>query len=725
MLRASALACSPRGSPWITVGGPERRVMSETEKPLLTARGALLDRNDIAQILRGVLATIGVAAIAALGVGFYFDDHVALAAALVSLLSVPLLVWLLRAQREALAALGTALLLLAVAVVVVSQGDGLLDVGMLIFPGVIVIGSVLLEQRYATLMSVAAVLSAAAIGVAQAQGLVGAGHGLHATPRDALNATLLLTAVAIFVRILSNALYRGLHRAYLTEQTRIEIFNAVAEGIAIFDATSGKLLDINDTARHMLGVAGHTKSIDLGVFAPAEIAQDSRNLQVLQQVPADSERIISWTRPLASGRELQADVALKRVTLGGQVCIIAVARDVTEQSALREQVRQSEQLRAVGQLAGGIAHDFNNQLTGIIASASILELELQDPKLLGHVQMIQRCGTRSADLTRELLAFSRRGKTPHRHVDCHSLIAEVVALLSRSIDKRIVIEQRLGALPPYTMGDSSLLENALLNLALNACDAMPKGGNLGFHSKTVQVPSGLRSGSIPASLGPGDYIQLSVSDTGMGIEPEVLERIFEPFFTTKTKGHGMGLSAVYGTLHSHGGLVTVDSTVGAGTTFHLFLPRVAAPAEADRDSVVTELARVGAELLGVRVLLADDESDVAQVICGVLEQRGATVVACRDGRSALQEFQQSAGAFDLVILDQMMPELSGAQVLTSIRAHGSRVPVLITSGFTGDEAQLSFAAADGFLRKPFSADDLQKAVRKLLRKQLRLASSQA
>lgn len=695
-------------------------------EPGLKAHGALLERADIGLLLRGVLATVAVAAAASSVVGLYFHDRIALVAGLMMLAASPPLLMLLRARRESWVALGISLLVLGLAVFVVAQGEGIFDIGMLLFPGVIVISGLLLDQRSFTLMSVLTVASAIAIGFAHAEGYLIPHLAPRALHRDVFHAAILLTTMAVFVRIMTNALYRGLHRAYLTEQTRHEIFHAVAEGIALFDSETGKVLDMNDPARQILGLDEDRRSAcDLGILAAAEVPAGQRIAAVVALVPSEGEHVFDWRRGAGGGRDLVAEVVLKRVTLGGQPCLIAVARDVTEQYTLREQIRESEQLRAIGQLAGGIAHDFNNQLTGIVASASMLELELKhDPKLLSYTQMILRCGMRSADLTRELLAFARRGKTTHRAVECHALIDEVVALLSRSIDKRIIIEQRLQQGRLYTLGDPSLLENAVLNLALNARDAMPGGGVLRFETKSVLIQHGLRNAATPASLPAGEYLQLSVSDTGLGMDAATRARIFEPFFTTKTHGHGMGLAAVYGTVQLHAGMVTVQSTPGAGTTFDMYLPRVAPPQDLDRDSEVGLVTRQGsAEFAGVRVLLADDEPDVAQIIARGLEQLGATVEIQTDGKDALHRFRKAPADFDLVILDQMMPELTGTQVLSLIRAQHATVPVLLTSGYTGEEDQATLAAADALLKKPFSIIELQIIVRKLLKHRTRRANA--
>src|SRR5512138_640010 len=252
--------------------------------------------------------------------------------------------------------------------------------------------------------------------------------------------------------------------------------------------------------------------------------------------------------------------------------------DVTERRRMEERLRQAEKLQGIGRLAGGVAHDFNNQLTGILANADFLVGALGGAaELRTAAEEIRAGAQRSARLTRQLLAFARKGNVVAIPVDVHEAIADVITLLRRSIDKRIAISTDLRAVPSVVIGDPTQLHNALLNLALNARDAMPEGGTLRFATRRVDPPPERRAG-LHAPLPPGPLVELSVSDDGAGMDAETLAHVFEPFFTTKPAGEGtgLGLASVYGTIESHGGAITVASAPGRGTTFTMWLPRAEA-----------------------------------------------------------------------------------------------------------------------------------------------------
>lgn len=253
--------------------------------------------------------------------------------------------------------------------------------------------------------------------------------------------------------------------------------------------------------------------------------------------------------------------------------IFAVVRDLTETRRMQEQLHHIEKMDAIGQLAGGIAHDFNNQLVGILGFAELLSRRLEAPELKRFAEGIVTAARRSADLTQSLLAFSRRGKRRSEQVDVHALIGEVVMLLVHTIDKRIVVKPDFRASSPTVQGDPAQLQNALLNLALNARDAMVGGGELTLSTDDLVLDEE-GCASFDQELRPGRYLFVSVSDTGMGMSEATRKRIFEPFFTTKG-GHGLGLGlpAVYGSVRSHGGAITVNSEVGQGTTFQIYLPQ--------------------------------------------------------------------------------------------------------------------------------------------------------
>ncbi|MCK5578387.1 MAG: PAS domain S-box protein, partial [Planctomycetes bacterium] len=253
--------------------------------------------------------------------------------------------------------------------------------------------------------------------------------------------------------------------------------------------------------------------------------------------------------------------------------MVTVRTDITERKEMEGRLRQSEKMEAIGRLAGGVAHDFNNQLTGIMGFADLLVSRLGDEKLRKYAENIVRSAKRSAGLTEQLLAFSRKGKYASDPVDIHRIINEVMELLRHSIDKRIILKQHMAASSSIIKGDSTQLQNAFLNLALNACDAMPKGGDLLFSTETVTLDEAWCQKQT-FEVVPGKYIRVSVQDSGVGIDPEIQKRIFEPFFTTKTEDRsiGMGLAAVYGTVKHHHGCILVESAPGRGSLFLFYLP---------------------------------------------------------------------------------------------------------------------------------------------------------
>jgi len=393
--------------------------------------------------------------------------------------------------------------------------------------------------------------------------------------------------------------------------------------------------------------------------------------------------------------------------------IVEHLRDVTDLKEAQERVIATEhrlahgqKMEAVGQLAGGIAHDFNNQLAGIMGYADLLRMELESqPRLLELAENVLQGARRSADLTAQLLAFARRGKYQEVDLDMHRLIFEVVSMLGHTIDKRIRIERGLAAQPFFIRGDPTQIQNTLLNLALNARDAMPDGGELRFETRNVSLSSDDWEGG-PFEIESGPFLQVSVSDTGIGISPEVQERMFEPFFTTKPegKGTGMGLAAVYGTIRHHRGALRVVSQQGRGSRFDLFFPSLADVVDCSSDHPN------GGQRSKPRrhVLLVDDDAVVRTATRRILERSGHVVTSCENGREAVEAFRAGWSSIDVVLLDMIMPEMDGYSTFEALREVDSNVVVLLFSGFSADDrvqALLDRGAA-GFLPKPFSVREL-------------------
>lgn len=393
--------------------------------------------------------------------------------------------------------------------------------------------------------------------------------------------------------------------------------------------------------------------------------------------------------------------------ISGKPTVLSTVMEITEQIRLQNQLYQSQKMDVVGQLAGGIAHDFNNMLAGIMAAAELLKRRLpSDERNSRLVDTIIEATTRSADLTRELLTFSRKGTSVLSPVRIHDTIAAVMSLLERTIDRQIELKVRLEGEQSVVMGDQTQLQNALLNLGVNARDAMPDGGTLSY-STTVKTLDENACRSMGIGLPPGDYLEIEVSDTGVGMTKTVMEHIFEPFFTTKSvgKGTGLGLSAVYGTVRSHQGDLYVQSEPGVGSVFKIFLPIV-------DEGVVPQITAVEVLAGNGGVLLVDDEEILRVVGRDLLEDLGYTVFLAENGEHALEVYSTHRCKISLIILDIIMPRMGGKEAFVRLRDLAPDLKVLFCSGFssegTGDE--LIKLGASGFIRKPYNRSELSRAV---------------
>lgn len=479
---------------------------------------------------------------------------------------------------------------------------------------------------------------------------------------------------------------------------------------------TGKLTFVNRWAYQLFG------------YSEAEFARGLTNLEMV--IPEDRERAVQAAQDTlagkSSGREyrgLKKDGTTfpmmvhstpilrdgKAVGLRGLIFDLTELKEAeSERDRLKEQLRHSEKMEAIGQLAGGVAHDFNNQLSAIMGFADIL-LECEtDPALHQYAENIAKACERSAELTKQLLAFARRGKYLSVPVDMGILIQEVAQLLQRSLDKRITIEVDLAPNPSMTLGDPSQLQNALMNLALNARDAMPDGGVLAFSDSCVDLDEE-QARKLSPGLAPGRYVQVMVADSGTGIPQELLPRIFEPFFTTKErgKGTGLGLASVYGTVQNHRGAISVQTEPGRGSRFTLLLPLLESPAAGATPDAST--LRVPAER---RVLVVEDEPLVGEMLVGMLQRFGYRADLAMDGVRALEIYREEWSRIDLVILDLVMPKMSGRDTFHAMKAVNPQVRVLLSSGYSvdGEAQQILNQGAFGFLQKPYQSKNLMAAL---------------
>lgn len=378
-----------------------------------------------------------------------------------------------------------------------------------------------------------------------------------------------------------------------------------------------------------------------------------------------------------------------------------------EKGKLQKQLNQSQKMDAIGQLAGGIAHDFNNMLGGILSAGELLAKYLpDDPKAERYHRIIVQSAGRAADLTRNLLTFSRSSNTAFVVVDVHTIISETITILKNTIDRRITVESDLTADQSSVMGDPSQLQSALLNLGINASQAMPDGGELSFTSRLLDVDD-LTCRTSTFDLKPGSYLAVEARDSGCGIESQHWDKIFEPFFTTKEQGQGtgLGLAAVYGTVKQHRGSISVYSEPDVGTTFQILLPLFA-----DGRTI----APVSQELIRGTgtILLVDDEEVMRITADAILEELGYRVLTADNGEEAVAIYEERRDDIDLVVLDMIMPVMNGKDCFVRLQQLEPNVRVILSSGFTKEEDldDMKKRGLKGFIRKPYLSGPLSRAV---------------
>jgi len=416
------------------------------------------------------------------------------------------------------------------------------------------------------------------------------------------------------------------------------------------------------------------------------------------------------------GNPVDVEISTHPVKIGAKSLVLGIVRDITERkrsemekSELEAQLRHAHKMEAIGQLAGGVAHDFNNMLAAVLGFADLIKQKYAavGPDLVKYVGRIQDAAKNMANLTAKLLAFARKGKLEMTVVSINDLIQDVIRLLEHTIDKKIQIVQRLCDGNPALFCDRTQVQNALLNLAVNARDAMPEGGALTFTTDTVEF-DGAAGDMSSFPIAPGRYVSVVVSDTGVGIDDAIKTKIFEPFFTTKEmgKGTGLGLASVYGTVKGHSGYIEVDSQAGKGASFRIYFPLSEMPSPMPLSALPMVKMGKGA------VLLVDDEELLRQMSEQMLSDIGYTVHTACNGEEAVAFYREHFQTIDVVILDLIMPKLGGYECFKELKKINPRVKALVTSGYAmnGQAQKTIDEGALGFLQKPFDLAVFSKAI---------------
>jgi two-component system cell cycle sensor histidine kinase/response regulator CckA len=400
-----------------------------------------------------------------------------------------------------------------------------------------------------------------------------------------------------------------------------------------------------------------------------------------------------------------------RSVLCGSDEVLVVVRNVTDKRRLEQQVLQSQKMESLGTLAGGIAHDFNNILAGILGYSSFLKSQMDSGHdFYKYLDTIERSASRAADLTSKLLSFTRGDRVNFRPLDLNRLVGETLEIIRHTVDRSIGIETRLDEALPTIEGDAGQIQQVVMNLCVNARDAMRGGGKLSIASSVCQV--GGADVEVPAGGKHGAYVRLSVSDSGCGMGKEVLPRIFDPFFTTKAKGEGsgLGLSVVYGIVKSHEGFVTVRSQPGRGTVFHVFFPVSGRPET--RENLLASPPSGRDEL----IFVVDDEEDIRSFIRDVLQSHGYRVLLAEDGARAVRLYEERWRQIDLVILDLVMPGIRGDEAFLKMKEVHAGVKALLSTGYSleGRAGELIARGIKGFIQKPYDFTRLLTEIRQVL-----------
>jgi PAS domain S-box-containing protein len=499
----------------------------------------------------------------------------------------------------------------------------------------------------------------------------------------------------------------ALHRSELSYR---QLFERHPVAMFVYDPETLRFLAVNE---HAVKNYGYTRDEFLSMSIEEIRPREDRE-KVLEAVGDPSRgRIVGelWRHLRKDGTLIEVSISADEIEFEGRSARLVLADDVTEKNQLQRQLQQTYKMEALGQLAGGVAHDFNNLLTVIngFSALALEELPSLDAPARVHIGEVQRAAERAADLTRQLLAYSRQQVLEKTSLDLNRVIRESEALLRRIIREDIVVTTELADELGHVLADQGQVTQVLMNLAVNARDAMRSGGRLTIRTRSVELDEGASAKLWGAP--PGEYVVLEVADTGLGMDEETVERLFEPFFTTKPvgQGTGLGLSTVFGIVKQSGGYIRADSAPGDGTTFTIYLPRNETRVREKRRPSSAS-THTGSET----ILVVEDEPIVRALIEKILTVRGYTVLLAADPEEALELSRRND--VDAVVTDVVMPSMSGPDLVEAIRLHRPDFPALFTSGYTRDaELRRGVGKAEvAFVQKPFTAETLASRLRQLL-----------
>jgi len=485
------------------------------------------------------------------------------------------------------------------------------------------------------------------------------------------------------------------------------LFDNATDGIMVLDQ-NGIIMNANERASEM---HGFSKEALVGSHSGLLEVDERRGeaAERLQRILKGESLVYETEHFKKDGTRIFLEVSSKAIPIHDEVFIQSFQRDITEKKKIQEHLFQAQKMDSIGMLAGGIAHDFNNVLTAILGYTDLIRRDVgANEKVLSRLSVIENASRKAGTMVSQLLGFSRKSEIERVPFDVNDVVRDTVKLLERVIDKRIVIRLALGERLPPIVGDMNQVEQVLMNFMVNARDAMPYGGIITVTSSAIDARPGVDG--VPPYVPAGNYVMLSIADTGVGIPEEIQRKIFEPFFTTKErgKGTGLGLAMVYGVVTEHKGFVTVKSKINQGTTFTVYLPVSAKVTSMPRKQAV--LSARGSEM----VLLVDDDESVLNFIKEALEKNGYKVIATTNPMSAIDAFTKMHREISLVITDVVMPLLDGREMMKRIAEIDPQTRFMTVSGYSRYSEKSDDVKPDYFLQKPFEAGELLALVRKII-----------
>jgi len=589
--------------------------------------------------------------------------------------------------------------------------------GLLWLIGISIMATGIISYRYGYMTLLTNILILLALGLLQAItkiNIVGIEEGAVAFWLVIISNFVLVNILTIFsidklLRGLENNLtYMELVQADMKDkdQQLQAMYSAINEAVIITD-TRDVILNMNYKA---VDLTGYNLEESIG----KSIGDVYQVKHLGQKVEIGQKFFIKAILFSKSGKEYSIQESVTGVKAGGDIngSKVIVFRDMTDYNRIENELLQMHKMQAVGQLAGGIAHDFNNMLGGILGYSELIELQhIDNDHVKKYNATIMDTAKRASELTSQLLTFSRQNSIEMRMVNLHETIMNSIQLLDRTINPLIVIKTDFESSNIFVNGDKAQLQNALLNLGINARDAMPDGGE--FTLKTELMNIGPKESYVSKyNIEPGEYVRITVSDQGIGIPKEYIGRVFEPFFTTKPigKGTGLGLSAVYGTIQSHQGFICVSSEIGFGTEFELYLPVVQA-----EDKVKVYHTEVDELILdhNKKVLVIDDEAGIRDSIQSMLEFLGYQVITAHNGEEGIRLYHEYHETLSFIVLDIIMPVKNGIDTLKSIRSDNMGIPIIMITGFVEPRLLklISTYNISGILNKPFTMKALTDIIK--------------